>query len=279
VKTCPRCLSIERCDGATGACVAACPAGEVYIPATGPDGFQMGAGFTVHATIHHLGKGHMAESDIPHNVVLTKPFCLDETEVTVAAMKVCVDAGACKPPKIAEVYANYPRHPDHPANEASWPKAKAFCVWAKKSLPTEAQWEWAATGGDGRKWPWGDEQPTCEHADFVIGPLISPGGDSGCGGGGTSPVKSHPKGNKVWPSGALYDMGGNVWEWCADSYVPFSKEKQIDPLIESPKASSRVIRGGGWNRSARGIQAQFRGGAIESYEVPALGFRCARNPD
>jgi formylglycine-generating enzyme required for sulfatase activity len=239
----------------------------------------MGKGFTMHATGPVIGKGHLARSDRPHRVVLTRPFCMDETEVTVVAYKECVDAGTCVPPKIAEIRANYPKKLDHPVNEVSWTKAKRFCETNGKSLPTEAQWEWAATGGDGRRWPWGNEFPeSCELADFTIGPLISPGGDSGCHGGGTSPVKAHPRGNKIWPAGALYDMAGNVWEWCLDSYVPYAEGDAVDPLAVNPRSQNHVLRGGGWNRSARGIETAFRGAAISTYEVPATGFRCVRNP-
>lgn len=275
---CPPCLSIERCDEATGACVPHCPAGEVYIPATGPAGFTMGKGFTLHGEAHRLGKGHRADSDRPHKVILTKPFCMDETEVTVAAMQACVEAKRCKAPKICEIYANYPRRPDHPANEVSYVKAKAFCKVQGKALPTEAQWEWAATGGDGRKWPWGNEEPTCEHADFTQGVLVSPGGNSGCGGGGTSPVRSHPKGSRVWPTGTLYDIAGNVWEWCDDTFTSYPDKQVTDPLVQNPNVVVHVVRGGGWNRPALGIQTSLRGAAIDSYEVPGLGFRCVRNP-
>lgn len=272
------CVSIERCDEATGACVGSCPPGEVYIPATGPAGFTMGKGFTTNGGAQRLGKGHQPDSDRPHKVVLTRPFCMDEAEVTVAAMKSCVDSKKCESPKTGTGSANYPRRLDHPVNDTSWPKAKQFCLAQGKDLPTEAQWEWAATGGDGRKWPWGDEQPTCEHADFVIGVLVSPSGDSGCGGGGTSPVKSKPRGNKVWPGGALYDLAGNVWEWCDDTFSSYPDAEVADPRVQDPKVLVHVVRGGGWNRSVLGIQTTFRGAAITSYEVPGLGFRCVRNP-
>jgi formylglycine-generating enzyme required for sulfatase activity len=272
-----RCNAIERCDPALGACAPACPEGEVYIPATGPDGYLMGKGFTAGDKHKMLGKGHRADSDRPHRVVLTKPFCMDETEVTVRAMKACVDEARCDPPKSAEVRANYPKKLDHPANEASFPKAKKFCEAQGKSLPTEAQWEWAATGGDRRRWPWGDEFPTCDYADFTIGLLVSPGGDSGCHGGGTSPVKAHPRGNKVWPGGPIYDLGGNVWEWCLDTYLPYPEGDQVDPLVNDPNVIVHVVRGGGWNRSMLGIETAFRGAAIYTYEVGGLGFRCVRN--
>jgi formylglycine-generating enzyme required for sulfatase activity len=273
------CSSIERCDEATGKCAPACPDGEVYIPATGPEGFVMGKGYMTGLEGRKVGKGHRAGSDKPHKVVLGKPFCMDATEVTVAAYKACVDAGTCEMPKIYEVRANYPKKLDHPVNEVAWPKAKKYCEAQGKSLPTEAQWEWAATGGDGRKWPWGDEPPTsCEWADFTIGELVSPGGDSGCHGGGTSPVKAHPKGDKVWPTGHLHDLAGNVWEWCLDTYAPYAEGDAIDPLVSDPRSLVHVLRGGGWNRSIRGIQAAFRGAAIYTYEVGGVGFRCVRNP-
>ncbi len=238
----------------------------------------MGKGFTMHAKGKDVGKGHLANSDEPHRVILSHPFCMDETEVTVAAYKACVDARACVPPKIYEVRANYPKKLDHPVNEVAWPKAKAYCEWRGEELPTEAQWEWAATGGDGRRFPWGDEPPTCELADFTIGTPISPGGDSGCHGGGSSPVKAHPRGNKTWPAGVLYDLAGNVWEWCLDTYAAYASADATDPLIQQPLSQVHVVRGGGWNRSARGIQAAFRGAAILTYEVGGLGFRCVRNP-
>lgn len=239
----------------------------------------MGKGLTMGPKARTFAKGHLADSDIPHRVILTRPFCMDEAEVTVRAMKACVDKGSCDAPKSAEVRANYPKKLDHPANETSFPKAQKFCASQGKRLPTEAQWEWAATGGDGRTWPWGDEPPTsCEFADFTLGVLISPGGDSGCHGGGTSEVKSHPRGNKAWKAGVLYDLAGNVWEWCEDVYLPYKAETQTDPLVENKNVHVHVVRGGGWNRPARGIMSAFRGAAIETYEVGGLGFRCVRNP-
>jgi formylglycine-generating enzyme required for sulfatase activity len=266
------CGEIETCEASSLSCVGKCQAGEVYIPKTPEEGFMM-------------GKGRQKDRDKPHQVVLTKAFCMDEAEVTAGAYKECVDKGKCEEPWRNDTWASYGRYPDHPVNLVSWTKAKAYCESLGKSLPTEAQWEWAATGGDGREWAWGDEVPTCanELMDFTPGgaPKSSPGGDHGCHGGGPSDVKSHPKGVKEWPGGKLYDISGNVWEWTLDLYSKHPSEKQVDPVVTkvdgNPELINHVIRGGGWNRSAIGCSTWFRGAAVRTYQVPGLGFRCVRN--
>lgn len=261
----PACLSVEKCED--GKCAPSCPDGEVYVPATGKDGFTMGANLR-------------AGVDTPHNVVLTKPFCMDATEVTVRAYKACVDAKACEPARIWGMWINYPKLLDHPVNKVHFNHAKTYCEWRGQSLPTEAQWEWAATGGDGRKWAWGDDPPTCEHADYTAGELRSPSSDDGCHGGGTSPVGSLPKGDKEWPDGKIHDLSGNVWEWCLDNYQPWRRaEDAIDPLHLVAPNATHVVRGGGWNRSDVGIRTHYRASAVVDYQVPGLGFRCVRNPN
>jgi formylglycine-generating enzyme required for sulfatase activity len=262
---CP-CSSLERCDEATGHCVPSCPKGEVFVPATGSKGFTLGNGV----------RGDMY--DVPHHVVLTKPFCIDATEVTVRAYKACVDAGACTEPRRWGEWTTYDAFPDHPVNKVDWKQAVAYCKKRGQALPTEAQWEWAATQGDGRLWPWGNDKPDCERTDYSEGVIKSPASDDGCHGGGPSPVGTHPKGAVVWPSGRIHDMSGNVWEWCADGWGRWPDSPQIDPMHEFEPWGPRVIRGGGWNRSARGIEAHYRGAAVQDYRVPGLGFRCARNP-
>lgn len=236
------------------------------IPPTGPVGFEM-------------GRGLRGETDKPHRVVLTRGYCVDATEVTVRAYQRCVEAGTCKLPFQGDRFATYPRFPDHPVNMVNWEKARAYCAWVDKRLPTEAEWEWAAAGPEGHRWPWGEgPEPACgETADFTPfgAPKSNPGGDVGCLGGGTSPVGAHPKGARRWPGGELHDLAGNVWEWTEDSYAPYSTDAATDPLVRVESAN-HAIRGGGWNRPARALQTRFRGSAIYSYQVPALGFRCAK---
>lgn len=247
------------------------------MPATGPDGFQMG----------HGARGAF---DQRHTVVLTRPFCMDQTEVTVSAYRACVEAGKCTLPQLNDANSNYRpefRHDAHPLNMVNWMQAKQYCEQRGQALPTEAQFEWAAGHGDGRRYPWGNDDPTCAsgHADFTPGgtPHEDPAGDHGCHGGNTSPVKAHPRGKSSWPAGDIHDLGGNVWEWTADCYVPYAFERQVDPSPQNnPKLGGdcyvRALRGGGWNRSKQAMHPWWRAGSKRTYRVPGLGFRCVRNP-
>jgi formylglycine-generating enzyme required for sulfatase activity len=224
-----------------------------------------------------MGAALSGPIDPPHRVVLTQPFCMDATEVTVKAYKACVDAGSCEKPTPWGIWRNYPTHSDHPVNKVDWKHAKAFCEAHGKTLPSEAQWEWAATGGDGRKWPWGNERPTCKHGDLTPGILEGPASDDGCHGGGTSPVATHPDGDRIWPDGRIHDLAGNVWEWVLDNYQPYPGNREVDPVHLRVPDGVHALRGGGWNRSGAGVRTQFRGGAAVDYRVPGVGFRCVRN--
>jgi formylglycine-generating enzyme required for sulfatase activity len=272
------CLDVERCDAEHSQCAPACPSGEVYVPPTSAEGFTMGRGKVPYGFGPRKSgnEGH-GIADIPHQVVLSKPFCMDATEVTVGAYEKCVAEGECTKPDFRTHWIVYPDKADYPVNMVDWRQAKHYCDFAGKSLPTEAQWEWAASGGDGRKWPWGDTPPTCDLADFTPGDLTAPACDCGCNGGGASPVATHPDGDTEWPSGKIHDLAGNVWEWCLDNYAAYKSLPQTDPVYLTSEDASHVVRGGGWNRSAKSLVTSFRGTAVVEYQRPALGFRCVRN--
>jgi formylglycine-generating enzyme required for sulfatase activity len=158
-------------------------------------------------------------------------------------------------------YMVEPGFEDHPATEVSWFGAQAYCRWAGARLPTEAEWEKAARGVDGRSYPWGGSLPTCDKAQY---------GDCG---GVTAPVDSRLAGAS--PYGAL-DMAGNVWEWVGDWYDPgyYGSSPARNP--QGPDVGVRkVFRGGSWGYPAAFLRASDRARNRPTYAGFNVGFRCA----
>lgn len=203
-----------------------------------------------------------------HEVVLS-PYYMDVFETTNRVYRRCVDAGACAPPEIRMLFDD-PRLADHPVVIVDWEQARKFCQWAGKRLPTEAEWEFAARGPDGRIYPWGNEWDP-SRANWN-------GEDEGEGTAGTKPVGSYPSG--VSPFG-IHEMAGNVWEWCADwhnaeSYASY--HDKTDP--RGPRFGTvKVLRGGGWKGSGKETLRtanRFMDRPFEAYSL--FGFRCAATP-
>ncbi|HEX4511864.1 MAG TPA: SUMF1/EgtB/PvdO family nonheme iron enzyme, partial [Burkholderiaceae bacterium] len=193
---------------------SACPSGMAKIPG---GAFAMGS-----------SDGHDNEKPV-HDVELS-PYCIDLTEVTVGAYARCP---SCRAPDAAEGCNAAGKGKDnHPQNCVFREDAEAFCASMGKQLPTEAQWEYAARGGQKQsKWPWGDAPPTKASACWDrADPRVF-----------TCPVKAHPA-----STFGLYDMAGNVYEWVADWYQePYPQAAAKDPLGPS-KGWYYVARGGSW---------------------------------
>jgi len=202
----------------------------------------------------------------PMTEIYLDAFYIDTFEVTVSQYKECVDAGDCGSPYPENRYCNSlnePGYEDHPINCVSWYNAEEYCEFVGKRLPTEAQWEKAARGTDGRKYPWGYETPDCTYVNFDNKNCV----------GETTPVGNYPKG--VSPYGA-YDMAGNVWEWCADWYDSnyYSKAPSSNPAGPS-SGLYRVLRSGGWTSGASFMRTSFRDGNFPTITYSIVGFRCA----
>ncbi|MBH25697.1 MAG: hypothetical protein CMH57_14845 [Myxococcales bacterium] len=215
-----------------------------------------------------MGSGRFEK---PHRKVYLDVFWIDVHEVTVDAYAACVRAGECGEPartRTNSSYCNwgYEDRGNHPINCVTWQQAVDFCEWKGRRLPTEAEWEKAARGTDGKTYPWGEEKASCSRA------VMDDGGD-GCGEDRTWEVGSKPEG--VSPYGA-HDMAGNVWEWVSDWYdSDYYAEAPMRNPEGPPSGSYRVSRGGGWYFSGVNLRAANRGFYAPSHAFHYLGFRCA----
>lgn len=242
-----------------------------------------------------LVDGLCESNEWPYHKVWLDEFKIDKYEVTAGQFEECVSAGACEEPEryvAGDKFAdrcNYenPDKTDHPVNCLIWQDADAYCKWAGKHLPTEAQWEKAARGTDGRAYPWGNEEASCEYAVLPLKGLKSKPPDFGCGRVSTWPVGSKPRDSS--PYGVM-DMAGNVSEWVADWYDTatfiassyYSNSPARNPTGPA-SGTMRISRGAHWTwwamiEAARTSARHFQipGAPEDRKRFSGNGFRCAK---
>jgi formylglycine-generating enzyme required for sulfatase activity len=209
-----------------------------------------------------------AADEHPQTKVEIAGFCLDAREVTVADYRACEKNKACAPlptevrlltaiPQSeqaalsAECSARVADNQDLPATCVSWDDAARYCAWKGARLPTEAEWEWAATGGDDQLgWPWGSTPP---DDAVVCWQRRSP-----CHVGG-----------KRAEAFDLHDLAGNVSEWTSSVYGPYGAGASGDKM---------VVRGGNWESTKEDeLRPKHRGSRPKPYRDITLGFRCAKS--
>jgi formylglycine-generating enzyme required for sulfatase activity len=206
------------------------------------------------------------DDEHPRHTVYLSAFWMDRTEVTNAMYSLCVHAGVCPAPVIKKsstrgTYYGDSAYDEYPVVNVDWNQASSYCDWAGARLPTEAEWEKAARGTDGRTYPWG-EGIDCTFANYY-----------GCGLNDT--VATNNLDNGTSPYG-IYGLAGNVSEWVADWYDP--NYYRVSPASNPSGPSSgqgRVLRGGSWNHFPDKVSVSTRLANQPEVWDYAIGFRCA----
>jgi serine/threonine-protein kinase len=216
----------------------------------------------VPAQVFRMGNADGWAAQKPLHEVSLSAYWIDETEVTNRLYALCVEAGTCLPPAdvssyTRDLYYREPQFAEYPVVHVAWHDARTYCRWAGRDLPSEAQWESAARGTDGRLYPWGDQAPSRDLLNnFEVSFLED-----------TVRVGSYPQ--AASPYGAR-DMAGNVWEWTADWFDAYPGG---DPgASESYGHTYRVLRGGSFVDAADATTRYANDPELRMYDI---GFRCA----
>jgi len=153
---------------------------------------------------------------------------------------------------------------DYPVSQISHNDAIAYCEWAGKELPTEAQWEMAARGPGGGIYPWGNSDPDDTIANYSDSFIE-----------GTTPVTKYEKGQSYY---GAFDMAGNLYQWCKDWYTPGAERKADNPT-GLDQGTERVLKGGSYSESMDSLRSAYRISADPAASKAIYGFRCVKKPE
>jgi len=230
--------------------------------------------------------GHQSNESPVHLVTIGYGYFISKYEIVVEEYEACSSEqpDKCTAPSTVDwaglgwgTNSSVNNRFDHPQNGLTWQQAKDFCGWVAPDgrLPSEAEWEYAATGPAHMKYPWGDNpEPTCDNNTAVFNELHPDISGFGCGQGGTWPVGSKTAGSS-W-CGAL-DMSGNLIEWCEDyGHDSYTDAPADGGAWVDPPGSNRVARGGNWHHNAAYLRSAGRHSSPPGSRHASFGARCLR---
>lgn len=223
-----------------------------------------------------MGSNDGLPNERPEHSVTLDAYYIDQYEVTLTLYRKFLESGKHESPPTWDDEAATTVG-DRPAIGMKWADAAAYCQWAGKRLPTEAEWEKAARGTDSRRYPWGHMQPFVDIANYNRGVWVSEaitlvGVTSGLEG---MSVRHGLKEGGKSPYG-LSHMAGNASEWVADWYDREYYQKSPDKNPTGPsEGEKRVLRGGSWADLPAALRVTARFSAEPDYEDRTIGFRCA----
>jgi formylglycine-generating enzyme required for sulfatase activity len=213
--------------------------------------FEMGDG--IEGPLRHV---HLSAFDIDAHEITTSRYA-----------KFLAASDQVGPPELWDT-VQLARDSELPVVGVSWDEADAYCRWAGKRLPTEAEWEKAARGTDSRSYPWGDEEPTPQRANF-LNSADAPYPN------GLHAVGQHPQGKSA---AGTFDQAGNAAEWTLDWFSESFDRRNDSRNPQGPEAGDgKVIRGGGWHEPGTRLSVTRRMHGPPDLRLDDLGFRCARN--
>jgi formylglycine-generating enzyme required for sulfatase activity len=212
-----------------------------------------------------MGSDEGDDDEQPVHRVVLDSFYLDTFEVTNGRFAKFVAAIQSEPPWGFADQETPVVDAERPVRWVTWLEATGYCLWAGKRLPTEAEWEKAARGTDGRVYPWGNEPPTAAQAVFGL----KEGAET------ASPIGDHPQGRS--PYGAQ-DLAGNLYEWVSDWYDDAFYQTTPTHNPRGPlEGTAKGQRGGSYINSPYRLRATFRTKSDPTEHDPHVGFRCAQD--